>query len=64
MIRNDKEIHAKEVASWLDVYLVMRRRSRNDGLPARRGIDPECRDRGRECSEWVEALDELLEPSE
>lgn len=39
----------------------MRRRSKKLGLPARRGMDPEWRDRGRECSEWLDALDELLE---
>lgn len=39
----------------IESYLVMRRRSKNDGLPARRGMEPECPlERGRECTEGLE----------
>lgn len=41
-------------------YLVILRLSKNDGLPILLGIEPECRDLGRECSDWSEADDALL----
>uniref|UniRef100_A0A182PJU1 Peroxisomal membrane protein 2 n=1 Tax=Anopheles epiroticus TaxID=199890 RepID=A0A182PJU1_9DIPT len=47
-------------------YLVIRRRSRKEGDPARRGIDGErdpVRDRGEDCDEWLlERLRERLLP--